>query len=208
MALVTGTPLGNVDQQESIVIEGAPYVYFQDYTANPLKNPDGSGYYWGLSGTTVYPAYELGCVSDISLGEDVTMNAIRCDATGDQGVIQKRNYLELTLTIMHLLPLMITYHPLKISVPTYSTDVETVGIGSINNNRYYMVYMPKVYDNDTGDYLMIHLHKAQFVDAWSLGMRSGDGWQLTGLKLRALWDATKPSGAEFGTIMRADVGAI
>jgi len=208
MALITGAAVGNVDTQESIVIEGAPYFYYQDYTANPLNNPDGDGYYWGLSGTTTYPAYLLGCVTDIALGEDVTMNAVRCDTEGDKSSVQKRNHLEFTLTIQHLLPLLNTYHLMKASVPTYSADVEKMGIGAINNNRYYHVYAPKVYDEDSGDLLIFHLHRCQFVDAWSLQMRSGDAWQLTGLRIRAHWDSTMPAGQEFATVIRADPGAI
>lgn len=208
MSLVTGAAVGNVDSQETIVIEGAPYIYFQDYTANELHNPDGNNYYWGLSGTTNYPAYLLGCVQDIALGEDVTLNAVRCDSEGDKNAVQKRNYLEVTMTVQHILPLLNTYHLLKASVPTYTSDVETMGIGSINNNRYYHVYMPKVYDADTGDYLMVHLHRCQFVEAWSIQMRSGDVWQLSGLRIRSFWDDTKPAGQEFAVVLRADVGAI
>src|SRR3972149_7441633 len=181
MTLITGTPLGSITTQDDIFLEGAPNIYFQETGATPLNNPDASGYYWGLSGTTAYPVYNLGCYTDVSLTEDVTVNAIRCDTSGDVATIQKRNYLEVNFTLQHMFPLSVLRHTLNISVPTVGlTDLEKTGIGKINNNRYYMVYMPKVYDDDTGDWLMVHLHRCQIVEPWSLAMRSGDSWQLTG----------------------------
>ena len=208
MALVTGTPIGNVDSQDEIYLEGAPNIYVQQYEASPLNNPDGDGYYWGLSGTTSYPVFSLGCVLDVSMTEGLTMNAIRCDAVGDKGVIQRRDYVELELTISTLFPLTTLRHMLNLSAPTVGTDVEKMGIGKINNNRYYMAYCPKVYDEDTGDYLLFHFHRAQFVDAWTINMNPAEPWTVTGLKLRAFADDTKPAGSLFGTIVRADPSAI
>jgi hypothetical protein len=72
MALVTGTPLGTITTQEDLYIEGAPNIYFQDYLASPFNNPDGDGFYWGLSGTATYPVLEVGCPVDVSLTEDLT----------------------------------------------------------------------------------------------------------------------------------------
>jgi hypothetical protein len=203
MTLATGTPLGNVDSQDDIYLEGAPYIYFQDYRANPLFNPDGDGFYWGLSGTSVYPVYNLGCVNDVSLTEDVTMNNIRCDTVGDKGVVQKRNYVEFVFTLQTMFPLVELRHLLGLSAVTASGGLEKVGIGSINNNQNYMLYAPKVYDDDTGDYLLFHLHKAKPVDAWTIGM-GVDGWKITGLKFRAFADTTKPDAQKFGVIVRAD----
>ena len=207
MALVTGTPDG-VTSQEEIYLEGAPYIYFQDDSASELFNPDTDDYYWGLSGTATYPVYNLGCVQDVSLSEDVTMSQIRCDNIGDKDAIQKRNYLELSLTILSLFPLSVLRHIIKAEVPTTSGSVEKMGIGKINNSRNYHIYMPKVYDEDTGDWLSITLHKAKFVDAFTLNMNAGDPWQLTGLKIRAFIDDTKPAGQEFATIIRADPSEI
>lgn len=209
MALVTGTPLGTITTQNEIYVEGAPNIYFQDATATPLNNPDSDGYYWGLSGTATYPVYQLSCYLDVALGEDVTVNAVRCDTVGDKSAIQKRNYIELTLTLKTFFPLSVLRHVLNISVPdTGLTDLEKVGIGKINNNRFYMVYLPKVYDEDTGDYVLFHLHRAQFVDAWSISMRSGENWDVTGIRLRGYADETKPDIQLFGTIVRADPSAI
>jgi hypothetical protein len=208
MALVTGTPIGNVDSQDEIYLEGSPYIYIQDYNANPLNNPDGDNYYWGLSGTSTYPVFSLGCVRDVSLTEGLTMNEIRCDTVGDKGVIQRRDYVEFELSILTTFPLTTLRHLLSMSVPNSSSGVEKMGIGQINNNRYYMAYAPKVYDQDAGDYILFHLHRAQFVDAWTISMNSGEPWMVTGLKLRAFADDTKPSNQLFGTIVRADSGSI
>lgn len=208
MALITGTPVGNVDSQDEIYIEGAPNIYIQEYTANPLNNPDADNYYWGLSGTTALPVFNLGCVQDVALSEGVTMNQIRCDAVGDKGTIQKRDYIELTLTISTLFPFSTLRHMLNLSAPTVGTNIEKVGIGQINNNRYYMAYCPKVYDQDTGDYLLFHFHKAQFVDAWEIAMPSGEPWKASGLKLRAYADDTKPANQLFGVIVRSDESAL
>ena len=208
MALVTGTPIGNVDSQDEIYLEGAPNIYIQQYEASPLNNPDADGYYWGMSGTTTYPVFSIGCVQDVSLTEGLTMNAIRCDAVGDKGTIQRRDYVEFDITILTPFPLSSLRHLLNMSSPTVGTNVEKMGIGKINNNRFYMAYCPKVYDEDTGDYLLFHLHKAQFVDAWTINMKSGEPWTVNGLKLRAYADDTKPAGQLFGVVVRSDESAL
>ena len=208
MGLSTGTPLGNVDSQEEIYLEGAPYIYFQDYNANPLNNPDSEGYYWNMSGTSTYPAFALGCVQDVSLTEGVTMNAIRCDTIGDKGMIQRRDYVEFNVTILSLFPVTTLRHMLNLSIPTVGSGFEKAGIGGINNNRFYMVYCPKVYDADTGDYVVFHAHRAQFVDAWTINMKSGEPWTVSGLKVRAYADETKPEAQKFGVFLRFDASAL
>ena len=208
MTLITGTPIGNVDSQDEIYLEGAPNIYIQQYEASPLNNPDADGYYWGMSGTTTYPVFSIGCVQDVSLTEGLTMNAIRCDAVGDKGTIQRRDYVEFDITILTPFPLSSLRHLLNMSSPTVGTNVEKMGIGKINNNRFYMAYCPKVYDEDTGDYLLFHLHKAQFVDAWTINMKSGEPWTVNGLKLRAYADDTKPAGQLFGVVVRSDESAL
>lgn len=208
MGLTTGTPLGSVISQEDMYIEGAPYLYVQDYAATPLNNPDASGYYWGLSGTTAAPVYSIGCVVDVSLTEGVTMNDVRCDAVGSKDTIQRRDYVEFNLTVQSLFPLSVLAKLMNLSTATVSTGLEKVGIGSINNQKKYHVYAPKVYDTDTGDYLLFHLHKAKFVDAWTIDFRQGEAWQMTGVKLRAYADDTKPDTQLFGVIVRSDLSAI
>lgn len=200
--LVTGTPVGNVVSQEETYVEGAPFVYFQDYDAGLFHNPDADGFHWGLTGTSTYPVYLLGCVANVSLTEGVTMNDVRCDTVGVKDTIQKRDYIELSLEISSMFPLSASTRTMNLSTPVVSGGVEKIGIGDINNQRKWHVYMPKVYDEDTGEYLFISLHKAKFVDAWSIPMNSGSPWQLTGLKLRAYADDTKNANERFGVFVR------
>lgn len=203
-SIVTGSAVGNVDSQEELYLEGSPYIYFQDNRANPLNNPDAQNYYWGLSGTTAYPAYLLGCIQDVSLTQGLTMNDVRCDTVGVKDTIQKRDYVEFNLTILSQLPLTVIRHVMNLSAPSTGTGYETVGIGQINNSVHYMVYAPKVYDDDAAGWLMFHLHRAKFVDAWTMNMVYGGSWTLTGIKLRAFADDSKPAGQQFGVIKRFD----
>lgn len=207
-ALVTGTPQGNLVTQEELYLEGSPYIFIQDTTASPLYNPDSDGYYWGLSGTTTYPVYQLGCVQDVSLTEGLTMNDVRCDTVGTKGTIQRRDYVEFAMSIQSIFPLAVLRNILNLSAPTTGTDFEKVGIGGINNNRFFMAYCPKIYDEDTGDALYFHLHRAQFVDAWEIAFRQGEPWTVSGLKLRAYADDSKPTTQRFGVIARFDVSAL
>lgn len=208
MTLITGSPLGNIDNQDNIYIEGAPDVFFQDYTANELNNPDASGYYYGLSGTTTYPVYGIGCVQDVTLTDNLTVNAIRCDNIGDKAVIQKRNHIEFNLTINTLLPLTVLNHIMRGSTPTVTAGLEKMGWGKINNNRYYRVYLAKVYDEDVGDYVSITIHKAQFVNAMTVNMRAGEPWQVTGISLWGFADDTLPTTQQFATVLRSDLSAL
>lgn len=208
MALITGSPIGSITNQESLYIEGAPYIYVQDYRQTPRFNPDGDGYHWNLSGTATYPVLAIGCVMDVSLTEDITMNDVRCDNLGVVSTIQKRNFVDFNITIQSLFPLSVLRAMLKLSVATVGTDYETVGIPQINNDQYWMVYAPKVYNETDFDWLMFHLHKTQFVDAWSLDMTYGENWKATGVKIRAFADDTKSANELFGVIRRFDVSAL
>lgn len=203
-SLVTGSAVGNEVAQEELYLEGSPYIYFQDALANPLFNPDAQNYYWGMSGTTTYPAYLLGCIQDVSLTEGVTMNDVRCDTVGVKDTIQKRNYVEFNLTILSQLPLTVIRHVLNLSAPSTGSGYETVGIGQINNSQHYHIYAPKVYDETAAGWLMFYLHKAKFVDAWTINMKYGDSWTLTGIKVRAYAKDTMPANQIFGVIRRAD----
>jgi len=207
--LVTGSVVGNLDVQEEIYIDGAPYLYFQDYNATPLNNPDGDGFYFGMSGTSTYPAFEIACIQDVSLTEGLTINNVRCDTIGDKATIQRRDYLEFAFSFTSFLPMSITRHIMKFgSAPTVGTGYEKQGIGTINNNQFYMFYAPKVYDEENGDYVAFHLHKAQFVEAFTVNMRSGEPWLADGLRIRAYADSTKPAAQKFATIVRADASAL
>ena len=203
-SLVTGSAVGNEVTQEELYLEGSPYIYFQDSRADPLFNPDAQNYYWGMSGTSTYPAYLLGCIQDVSLTQGLTMNDVRCDTVGVKDTIQKRDYIEFNLTVLSQLPLTVIRHLMNLSTPSTGTGYETVGIGQINNSVFYQVYAPKVYDDDAAGWLMFQLHRAKFVDAWTMNMVYGGSWTLTGIKLRGYADTSKPANQLFGVIRRAD----
>lgn len=207
MAIATGAPLGTIVSQEEIYINTAPYMYFQDATALPLNNPDAEGYYWGLSGTATYGVNQLGCIVDVSLRESLTMNDVRCDTQGQKATVQRRDYVEFVMTVQSIFPLSIMRSVLKLSAATVITAFEKVGIGSVNNNQFWHVYAPVVYDTDTGDLLMFHLHRCQFVDAWEIAMKNGENWSFQVIA-RAYADDTKPEGQKFGVIIRHDPSAL
>lgn len=207
--LATGVPVGSILAQDEIYLEGAPYLYFQDATANPLNNPDSDGFYWNLSGTSSYPVYRIGCIQDVSLSESLTINQVRCDTIGDKATIQKRDYLEFSFSFSSLLPFTTLRHLLNLgTAPTTGTGKQKMGIGSINNNQFYKFYAPKVYDDTAGDFIAFHLHRAQFVDAWTIAMKSGEPWMVSGLKIRAYADETMPAAQKFATMIRSDLSAL
>ena len=180
----------------------------QDYNADYLNNPDSDGFYWGMSGTTQYPVYSLACYEDVGLGEDLTVNAIRCDKFGDTAVIQKLNHLEFTFALSTLFPLETSRPILRGSSVFSGTGLEKMGIGPINNNQYWRLYLPKVYDDDAGDYVSFTIHRVQFVDAWTIAMPSGDKWMIGGITAWGLADESLPSPQQFATVIRADASAL
>ena len=207
--LVTGAPVGTINAQEEIYVDSAPYLYFQDATPAPLWNPDADGFYWNLSGTTAYPVSRVGCIQDVSLSEGLTINQVRCDTVGDKATIQRRDYIEFAFSFTSLFPLSALRHMLKLgSAPSVTTDWEKQGIGAINNNQYYHFYAPKVYDEEAGDFVAFHLHRAQFVEAFTVNMRSGEPWMVEGIRIRAYVDETKPAAQKFGAILRYDRSAL
>lgn len=208
MALITGSPVGSITSQEEIYLSSAPYIYFQDSTATPLKNPDADGFYWGLSGTTAYPVFSVGCPNDVSLTENLASNDILCDNVGVSNTILQRNYVDFIFTVQTLLPLTTLRHLLKGGVVTQTSPTQKFGFGQPNNSLFYHVYAPMVYDDSVGDYVWIYLHKCKFVDAFTISMTFGQNWKVTGLKLRAYADSTKPSPQLFGMFGRSDLSAI
>jgi hypothetical protein len=207
MPLVTGSSIGNILSQEEKYLEGAPYLYIQDYRAAPLHAPDANGYYYGMSGSTNYPIYSLGCIQNVKLTEDVTLNMIRCDTVGDKAAIQRRNYLDMEFELNSQLPLSVTAKIMNMFNSTTVSGAEFVGVSKINNNIYYMLYAPKVYDEVAGYWILMHFHRCQIVGnfTWDLNI---NGWKLTGLKVRALIDETKPSTQMFGVLARFDNNAL
>jgi hypothetical protein len=208
MTLITGSPIGNLDTQEEIYLDGAPYIYFQDYQANPLFNPDAGGFYWGLSGTSSYPVFEVGCPSDVSFTENLTVNDVMCDTVGTKATIQQRNYVEFQYSLQSFFPFQALRLMLKMGAVTETAPTQKMGIGPVNNDQFYHVYCPKVYNSDVGDYIWLYFNKCQFVDPFTIAMTFGTPWKATGLKLRAFADTTKPQAQLFGMMGRLDPSVI
>jgi|GEM_PF-1177844 len=210
MSLVTGTPVGNVLTQEDIYLEGAPTVFFQSYDASLMNNPDSDGFYWGLSGTSTNPVYELACISDISLTEDVSVNDVLCDTVGVKDTIQQRNYVEFEFSVKSIFPLLNMRDVLNLSAVTQNTSegTEKMGIGKINNQAFFHVWSPAVYNQDVGDYIAVQFHKAKFVESWTIDMPYGENWMVSGIRLRAYADTSKPSTQQFGMFLRVDPSVI
>lgn len=208
MALVTGTPLGTINAQDDLYIETAPSLWFQDSEADELNNPDGDGFYWGLTGSATYPIYALECYEDVRLAASYEGNQVRCDTVGDKAHIQKLNYVDLTFTLKTLLPLATLTHILRGgTVTTTAGATEKMGIGQPDNNQYYHVYGASVYDTVAGDYICFTGHKCQFVEAWEISFAYGEPSTI-GVTLRVFADSDKPSDQLFLTIIRADPSAI
>ena len=210
MALITGSPISAYTSQEDIYLESAPTLFFQDAEANPFNNPDSDGFYWQLSGTSTYGVFEIGCITDVSLADNITMNDVLCDNIGVKDTLQQRNYVEFNLTVQSFFPFEILTNILRGGAVTNNAGENTskFGIGKINNNQFWMVWAPKVYDESVGDYLGFQLHKAKFVDAWTINMPFGSPWQAAGIKLRAFADTDKPSAQQFVTVIRADISVL
>lgn len=208
MSLITGTPVGSILTSEDIYLTGAPNIYIQRYEASVLKNPNSLGFYWGLSGTSTYPVYEVGCLTAISLTENLSVQDVLCDNVGMKGTVQSRNYVEMQFTLQSFFPFDTLVHMMKGGGFSESAPVQAFGLGTINNNVFWHVYAPKVYDESVGDYIMIQLHKATFVDAFTMNMPFTSQWQLTGVKLRAYADTTKPTTQAFGVMLRSDASAV
>jgi len=200
--MYTGT-VGNIALQDNIYVNSAPEIFIQDAEAGPLFNPDQDGYYWQLSGTVQYPVDRLGCFIDVSLGDNLTVNDIRCDKTGNQGSVVKRNYLEMTFTMQQMFPLSLLAKVINGSSPLVSGGFEKMGIGQPNNNKFYQLLAVNVYDPDNSDYVLMHLHRCQVVSPFNIQMRFGEPWsnQVT---VRAYADNTKPDNQLFATVIRHD----
>ena len=212
MTLVTGTPLGgaNIVTQEDIYLEGAPTIYFQDANAPVMVDPALDGLNWQLTGTPTYLIYEVGCPTDVTFSENITMNDVLCDNVGVKGVVQQRNYFEFSFSIMSFFPLDVLTNLLNCGtvVEDLGDHTQKMPLGKINNDQYWHLYAPKVYNENVGDYVWIYMHKTQFVDAWTIAMTLGVPWKATGLKMRAFVDTTKAAAQQFGMWGRSDLSVI
>lgn len=214
MALPTGTPLGNVISSPEIYVDQPPTVWFQErYTAagatvGLLNRPDSDGFYWGLSGTTANPVYEVGCYENLVIADVRTINMIRCDTTGNRTAIQKRDQLNITFTLKTLFPLAKLRHMLNLG-PVTSTPgaTEKVGIGIIDNSKYYYIYLASIYDPNTGDYLNLTGHRVQFTNAWQLTPTYAQP-MTAAIQASLFADDDKPDAQKFATVIRADPSSI
>jgi hypothetical protein len=96
---------------------------------------------------------------------------------------------------------------MKMFDSTVVSGREYVGMSKINNNIYYMLYAPKVYDEVAGYWIMAHFHRVQITGnfVWDYNIA---GHKLTGIKVTALIDETKPSNQFYGTLARFDKNAL
>lgn len=211
MALTTGSAFGNVIAQADLYIEGAPQIYYMDISGTYRYGPDSDGFYWQFSGTTLYPVYQLGCYENVTLGDNLDINAIRCDTVGTKDVIMRRNYLELKFTLKSFFPLKTVAPFFGTAIASVTTNtgehVEKFGIGSFDNARFYKVYFPKVYDEAAGDYVAVTGHRVKLYLAGDISMTYGNVWTVP-VVARFMADESKPSGQLFATVIRADASAI
>jgi len=205
--LGTGTdiPLGPGVDGEDIYIEGGPTIWFQDSEAPELHAADSDGYYWGLSGTATYPVYALGCYDDLTISDSRTSNPVTCAALGNVAHMQRRDALEIAFTLKALFPLETLRHMIGGGAVVHNAAEETskMGIGALPTNQYFHVFMSRVYDEDTGDYVALTFHKVQFMDASPLTPAYGKEWTF-GIKAMALADSAMPKAQRFATMLRYD----
>lgn len=209
MALVTGTPLATIQAQDDIYIDRAPSLWFQDSRADPLNNPDGDNFYWGITGSATYDVYEIDCYDTVQLVDGRESNPVRCDTIGDKGTIQKRNAVDLTFNLKTFFPFETLTHIMNAggAVTVTPGATEKFGIGQIDNNQFWRVYGALVYDENAGDYFCFTGHRCQFVDGWTIAFNWGSPSTIA-IVVRCFADDDKPSGQEFMTLVRADPSAI
>lgn len=215
MALATGTPLGSITQPEDIYLDVPPTLYFQENktpaggVVGLLNNPDSDGFYYGLSGTTDNPVFEMGCYEGFSLADQREVNMVRCDTSGDKLAIQKRTSLQMTFTLKQFFPLTMARHILNLSPVTTNVGAsqEKMGIPDIDNTRFYYAYFPSIYDQEAGDFISATLHRVQVTGAWTLSFAYGQP-ATAQITLTAFADDTKPAAQRFGTFIRTDSDAI
>jgi hypothetical protein len=214
MALITGTPVGNLIASQDLFLDVPPTFYFQenkDGSGNAvglLNNPDGDNFFHGLSGTTANPVFEGGCYENFVFTDVRDINMIRCDTDGDKGSIQRRNHLTVTFTLKQMFKLTKLRHMLNLGpVTTTVGATEKVGIGQIDNTKDYYIYFPSVYDSNTGDFLTVTLFNAQFTLAWAMSFTYAQPATVT-IQATGFADPSKPSAQLFASIIRADPSAI
>ena len=213
MALITGTPFGITTSQAQL-IDTPPVFYFQENKTSAgavvplLNNPDGDNFFWNLSGTSANPVFEGGCYDTFAFTDVREVNMVRCDTEGDRSAIQRRTSLTVTFNLKEFFKLTKLRHMLNLSpVTTTAGATEKMGIGQIDNTKFYYLYFPTVYDENTGDFLSVTIHNAQFTSAWAMSFVFANPATVT-IQATAFADTTKPTAQQFGTVIRADPSAI
>ena len=145
MALVTGSAFGTTTTQEDLFLEGAPTIYFQDARATPYYNPDADGFYWQLSGTATYPVFEIGCPTDVTFTENLTIYDYICDNVGLKVTIQQRNYFEFQFSVQSFFPLPVLTALLGGGTVVTNAGAHTrkMPLGKINNNQFWHLICPQ-----------------------------------------------------------------
>lgn len=206
MSLSTGTvtPTGQIITGEGIYIEGGPAIYFQDAAAALRFNPDGDGHYWNLSGTVAAPIYQIECYDDFQIMDDVTNTPITCQNLGEVSNLQRRNHVGITFTLKSLLPFDILSKVLRGGAVTVNAtdDTEGFGLGQINSQNWH-IFAPRVYDQLTGDFISITIHKARFISASPISTPYADAWNVP-VEMHGFADTSKPSDQLFATWKRLD----
>lgn len=206
MSLSTGTatPSGTIITGEGIYIEGGPAIYFQDYTCAERFSPDGDGHYWGLSGTVACPVYQFACYDDFQIMDDVTNNPITCQNLGEVSNLQRRNHVGISFTLKDLLDFSILSRVLRGGAVTVNAtdDTEGFGVGEIVSKDYH-VFASRVYDQSTGDYISLTIHKARIISASPISTPYADAWNVP-VEMHGFADTTKPADQRFATWKRLD----
>lgn len=196
-------PTGTITTADDIFIEGAPEVWFGGVAQ---YSPDLDGFYHGITGTPSEPVYKLGCFENFRFGESVTVNEIRCDASGLAKSSQNRDYLSATLDLKSLLPLSMLTHIIRGGAVTLNAgeNAEKMGIGEIDNSVFHKFFFSRVYDEAADDWVSVTGHRCQFTGNFQIAMPYANAWVLTGIEVRMYADTSLPDDQLFATVIRVD----
>jgi len=203
-------PTGPITVTEDLYLTGGPRVFFQPYynaagaVCAERFAPDGGGFHWGLSGTSLCPIYEVGCYEDFQIVDTITRNPVSCDSLGTVDEIMRRDSVELQFTMKSLLPFSLLAQVLSGGTPTLDAteEAEKFGMGEVPD-RLFHVYLSRVYDSIVGDFVSFTGHRARFVEASPLAMPFAEQWNIA-VVMKLFADRTKPSTQYFGTWIRYD----
>jgi len=201
----TATPVGPIINAEALYLEGGPNIWMQDWGATYNNNPDSDGFYYGMSGTAAANLFEVGCYDDLQLRDARTETVVKCAAAGIVANMQRRDNFELAFTLKAMLPLSILTKILGggTVVHNLAEETEKMPLGVLPQNIFWHVFLSRVYDEDTGDFVAFQFHKVQVVEATPLAMPYGDAWNLQ-VRMMIMADTAKPAAHRFGELLRYD----